>query len=307
MEDVIENMKLHDIKIMPVQAMAQNGQGRQAVPAFMIGFQYSNRLIAQKGTTDLVSSFIGESTVETTNLVFGTTDLLKKQLDDARGKRDECSQKLQNFKMSHPGHASDEQAGNYAQLNALQAQMVNLDSSMSRVQQEKMSYDNEMRIARQQLSQLKDPNADQAVIDQKNEKLALKDKEIEQAEAYLARLKERYTDVNPDVQGTVSQINLLKKQRDVLAREDETRKPEVRTLPPNQQFIREQRQLQVTIQRIAGLQEQKEIEMKDLQKQQVAITDALRQIQGRIESAPLGDREYSQLSSDFSAAAKKYQ
>jgi succinoglycan biosynthesis transport protein ExoP len=307
MEDVIENMKLHDIKISPVQSMADRGQTHQSVPAFMIGFQYSNRLIAQKVTNDLVASFMDESMVETSNQVFGTTDLLKKQLDDARAKRDEVNKRFQAFKASHIGQISDQQGSNYAQLNALQAQMTNLDSALSRAQSEKMSYDNEMRIARQQLSQLKDPNADQSVIDQKNEKLALKDKEIEQAEAYLARLKERYTDANPDVQSTVSQINLLKKQRDALAKEDEGRKPEVRTPPPNPAFLREQRQLQVSIQRIQGIQEQKEIEMKDLQKKQEELTTALKRMQGRIESAPLGDKEYSELTSDQSIAEKQYQ
>jgi succinoglycan biosynthesis transport protein ExoP len=307
MEDVIENMKLHDIKITPVQAVAQNTQGQQAVPAFMIGFQYSNRLIAQKVTTDLVASFMDESTVETSNQVFGTTDLLKKQLDDALAKRDEVNKRFQTFKASHIGQISDQQGANYAQLNALQAQIVNLDSAMGRAQSEKMQYDNEMRIARQSLSQLKDPNADQSVIDQKNEKLAMKDKDIEQAEAYLARLKERYTEVNPDVQSALSQINLLKKQRDVLAKEDESRKPEVRTLPPNPAFVREQRGLQVTIQRIQGMQEQKELEMKELQKKQEELTSALKRMQGRIETAPLGDKEYSELTSDQSIAEKQYQ
>jgi len=273
----------------------------------MIGFQYSNRLIAQKVTTDLVASFMDESTVETSNQVFGTTDLLKKQLDDARAKRDEVNKRFQAFKASHIGQISDQQGANYAQLNALQAQMVNLDSAMSRVQSEKMQYDNEMRIARQSLAQLKDPNADQSVIDQKNEKLSLKDKEIEQAEAYLARLKERYTDVNPDVQSTLSQINLLKKQRDVLAKEDESKKPEARTLPPNPAFLKEQRAWQVSIQRIAGMQEQKELEMKELQKKQEELTSALKRRQGLIEMAPLGDKEYSELTSDQSIAEKQYQ
>jgi hypothetical protein len=49
-------------------------------------------------------------------------------------------------------------------------------------------------------------------------KTAQMDKEIEQAEANLARLRERYTDGNPDVQSTVSQINSLKKEREALAR-----------------------------------------------------------------------------------------
>src|SRR5260370_11811980 len=105
-----------------------------------------------------------------------------------------------------------------------------------------------MRIARQALQQLKDPNADQVGIDQKNEKLALKDKEIEHADSYLARLRERYTDANPDVQSTVDQINLLKKQRAAIAKEDQSNKPEAPPLPPNPHFLRDHPRFPLPIQ-----------------------------------------------------------
>jgi hypothetical protein len=49
-------------------------------------------------------------------------------------------------------------------------------------------------------------------------KSASLDREIQQAEAHLATLKERYTDVNPDIRSTVAKINLLKTQRDELTR-----------------------------------------------------------------------------------------
>ena len=44
------------------------------------------------------------------------------------------------------------------------------------------------------------------------------EREIERAEADLARLKKRYTDANPDVRSTIAEINSLKTQRDELAR-----------------------------------------------------------------------------------------
>ena len=307
MEDVIENMKVRDIKISSVQALTQNAQNRQVVPAFMISFQYTNRLVAQRVTGDLLNRFIEESMRETTDQVFGTTDLLKNELDKARARRDEANQKLQAFRVRNLGHQPDQQGNNFAQLNALQAQMMNYDAAMSRAQQDKMAVENELRIAKGRLQNLKDPSAEQTVVDEKNEKLAMKDKEIEQAESYLARIRERYSDSHPDVQNTVAQINLLKKQRDTLAKEDEHKKPEVRTLPPNPQFVRERNEINVQIQRLTGLQEQKELEMKDLQKQQAQLTESLRRMQGQIETAPLGGKEFSELSSDLEIAEKQYQ
>ena len=308
-DDVIDVMRLRDIKISPVQTFAQSTQGRQAVPAFLISFQYSNRYTAQRVTEDLTSSFLNESQREATDQVIGTTELLQSQWESAKAKLAECDQRLQTFKVGHLGNTTDQQQANFSQVNALQAQMIQLESQMSRIQTDRLQLDNEMRIARQSLSQLKDPNAEQQVIDQKNEKLAAKDREIEQATTYLARLRERYSDSFPDVQAYRQQIELLKKQREDIRKEDSEKKPEVAVhqLPPNPVYLREQRNLQTTIQRLAAAQEAKDMEMKQVQKQSANLTDSLRSIQGRIEAAPLSDKEYTELLSDRELALRAYQ
>jgi uncharacterized protein involved in exopolysaccharide biosynthesis len=307
MDDVIESMKAHDIKIGQVQTFAQSSNGRQAVPAFMIGFQYSNRWIAQKVTNDLVASFLSESLDEATQQTMGTTDLLQIQWENAKNKLSECDQRLQAFRIKNMGRLPDEQQGNYSQLNSMQTQLISLDSQMSRITGEKLQLDNELRITKQQVASLKDPNADQQVIDQKNEKLAQKDKEIEAAENYLARLRERYKDSYPDVQTTVQQLALLRRQRDDIRKEDAGKKTDVRVLPPNPMFLKEKAALQANEQRITTAEEQKDLEMKELQRQSALITESLKSYQARIEATPLGEKEYSELISDRDLALKAYQ
>src|SRR5271166_2864002 len=275
MDDVIESMKAHDIKIGQVQTFGQSANGRQAVPAFMIGFQYSNRYIAQTVTIDLVSRFLSESTSEANDQTNGTTELLQIQWENAKNKLGECDQRLQAFRVKNMGKLPDEQQGNYSQLNSMQTQLISIDSQMSRITGEKLQLDNEMRITKQQIASLKDPNADQQVIDQKNEKLAQKDKEIEAAENYLARLRDRYKDSYPDVQTTVQQLALLRRQRDDIRKEDATKKPDVRVLPPNPAFLKERAALQANEQRLATMEEQKDLEMKELQRQSALITESL--------------------------------
>ncbi len=307
MDDVVETMKTRDIKIGPVQTFAQS-QSRQVVPAFMIGFQYSNRFIAKNVTEDLVASFMSESLSETSDESMRTTELLQKQYDDAKAKLDECDQKLQSFRVAHLGALPDQQQGNYSEVNSLQAQMMSIDASMNRIQQDKLTLDNEIRIVKQQLSQLKDPNVEQQVIDQKNEKLAAKDKEIENAETYLARLRERYKDTYPDVQNMIQQVSLLKKQRDDIAKEEANKKPEERAaLPPNPQYLRERSQLQANISRLTALEETKDLQLKDLTKQSDQVTAALKSFQGRIESTPLGEKEYTELIANRDLALRSYQ
>lgn len=308
MEDVVENMKKNDIVIGQVQTFAQNSGDRQIVPAFRIGFQYSNRMTAYKVTQDLVASFIAESMNEATSQVIGTTELLQAQWNQAKQRLDECDAKLQAFRVQNLGRLPDDQQANYQQLNALQAQMINVDAQMQRIQSDKLQIDNEMRIARQRLAQLKDPNSDPLAIDQKNEKLAAKDKEIEAAENYLARLRERYKDTYPDVQSTVQQLKLLRKQRDDILKEAATAKTDVpRALPPNPQYVKERADTQATISRLAALQESKDLMMKDLQKQSEQITASLKNYQSRIEQTPLGQKEWSELMSNRELAWKDFQ
>lgn len=307
-DDVIDMMKTRDIKIFPIQTFAQSAGGREVVPAFMIGFQYSNRYTAQKVTEDLVASFLTESQREASEQSTGTTELLKAQWDAAKRRLDECDQKLQAFRVSHLGSLPDQQPSNFSQVNAIQAQMLNIDAQMTRVQQDKLTLDNEMRIAKQSLAQLKDPNSEWQTVDQKNERLAQKDKEIEAAETYLARLRERYKETFPDVQNAVQQVAALKKQREEIRKEEGSKKPEpVHKASPNPLYLREQQNLQHNIERLAALQENKDLEMKELQKQSAALTGNLKSFQSRIEAVPLGEREYTELLSNRELALKEYQ
>lgn len=308
MEDVIDNMKTHDIVIGSVQTFGQNLQNKQVVPAFEVGFRYSNRITAQKVAEDLVASFISESQSEITTQSIGTTELLKTQWENAKAKLDECDSKLQAFRIKNMGTLPDQQSGNQSQLNALQAQLMNLDAQMNRIQEDKLQLDNEMRIAKQSLAQLKDPNADQQAIELRDEKLAQKEKEIETAENYLARLRERYKDTYPDVQQTIQQIALLRKQREQIQKEDASRKPsEMPVLPPNPQYLREKRTIEATIQRLSTLQEAKDMDMRNLQKDTDKVNAAIKSYSGRIEATPLSEKEYNELMSDRDLALRNYQ
>jgi uncharacterized protein involved in exopolysaccharide biosynthesis len=238
-----------------------------------------------------------------------TTDLLQSQWDQAKQKLDQCDAALQAFRVKNMGHLPDEGAAINSQLTALQTQMMNINSQMSRLQADKVQLDSELRLQKSQLAQLKDPNADQMVIDQKNEKLAQKDKEIEMAENFLARLRERYKETYPDVQAAEQQIAALKKQREEIRKEDDNNKKTEapRVLPPNPQYVKERQSIQANISRLTALQETKDLEMKELQKQSAQITDSLRGYQSRLEASPLGQKEYTELLANRELAWKNFQ
>src|SRR5579871_2569949 len=270
LDDVIENMRLYDIKCCPLLQTANTQRSdRVQYPAFQIGFAYSNRFVAQKVTTDLVARFLEENVREVSQQTVSTTQFLHDQWEAAKKKLDDVEQKLSVFRGQNLGRLPEEQQSNYQQLNAMQTHMLNLNSSMNRVNQEKLLYENQMRIYKEQLSILKDPNWQQQAQQQKNEKLAEKDREIDLYENELSAARERYKETHPDVQRLSSLLAAAKKQRETLVKEEETKKPDPASKVANPQNIREQRDLDVAIQRLQALIQAKDLEMEDYKKQAV--------------------------------------
>lgn len=308
LDDVIENMKSRDVRISPVQAFAQSSSGRQQVPAFIIGYAYRDRYTARKVAEELAANFITESMREQETQSVGTTEFLRSQWKEAKQRLEDAEQKLQEFRSRNLGHLPDQVQANYSQISAIQAQMINVDSQISRVQQDKLTLENELRLAKQQLTSLRDPNSDVQIMEQRNERLAQKDKEIQNYETYLAQLREQYKDTFPDVQNAIAQLALLKKQRDAIAKEDAAKKPEqARTLPVNPQFERDKRNLQISIERLQSALQAKDIEMSTLQKESGHLTESLKTYQVRLEGTPLGEKEYTQLMADAQLARRAYE
>ena len=310
-DDVIEDMRTHDIKVVPLQlSLQQQTERGPRYPAFEIQFAYNNRFTAQKVVQDLVARFLEENIREVSQQTVSTTQFLRDQWDLAKKKLDSIEQQLSVFRSRNMGHLPEEQQSNYSQLNAMQAHMLNLNTSMNRVNQEKLLFENQLRIYREQLSTLKDPVIQEQVIQQKNEKLAEKDREITQLENSLVAARERYKDTHPDVQRLLSLIAAAKKQRETLAKEEESKKPEAAqptVRPANPQFLREQRDLEAQIQRMQGLIQAKDLEMEDYKKQAKDAEASIRSYQSRIEGIPVGIKEYDELIRERELAKREYE
>lgn len=139
MDDVVEAMRLKDVKISPVQQSLNPGStGKVHYPTFALSFAYSNRIIAKKVNDSLVASLLAENQQQTTSQTKGTTDFLKDQWDEAKKKLDGLEQKLSEFRAANTGRLPEEQQSNYQQLNAMQVQVLNVNTAMSRINQEKL-------------------------------------------------------------------------------------------------------------------------------------------------------------------------
>ncbi len=308
MDDVIEEMRLNDVQVVPVRQSLNAGQrDTQQYPAFEIRFAYSERFTAQKVTTDLVARFLEENVREVSQQAVSTTQFLQDRWEEAKKKLDELEQKLSVFRAQNMGRLPEEQQNNYQQLTAMQAQKLNLNMSMNRVNQERLLYENQLRIYRGQLVSLKDPNAPEQAAEQSDGKLADKNREVAQYEDLLGTARERYKENHPDVQRLVNLLAAARIQRQSILKQEpgkpEYSAPRVASGP----FLREQRGLEAEAQRTQGMIQAKDLEMEDYRKQSAQVDDTIRSYEARIQSTPVGIREYDELIRDRDLAKKNYE
>jgi uncharacterized protein involved in exopolysaccharide biosynthesis len=308
LDDVIEEMKLNDIQVLPVRQSLNAGQREtEQYPAFEIRFAYSERFTAQKVATDLVARFLEENVREVSQQTVSTTEFLQDRWEESKKKLDELEQRLSVFRGQNIGRLPDEQQNNYQQLTALQAQKLNLNMAMNRVNQERLLYENQLRIYRDQLASLKDTNAPEQAAERSGDKLTDQDREIAQYEDSLATARERYKENHPDVQRLVNLLAAARAQRQAMLKQETGKPDNPAPRAASAQVLREQRALEAESERTKGLLLANGVEMEDYRKQSTQLDGTIRNYEARIESAPVGIREYDELIRDRDLAKKDYE
>ncbi len=307
MEDVVEEMK-RDIRIGSVTSMTAQNRG---VSAFFISFSYENRIVAQKVTADLVSRFMSENTRDRTTQSVLTTQFLKDQADSAKKELEAIEDRLAKFRQVNAGRLPDQLQNNQILLNAAEARIANINANISRVGQEKMLLETELRTANTALTSLK-PAADQVAVQAKNEKLLLNESQIAQAEQILGNLKEHYKDTYPDVRRMEIQVASLKKTRERLVKEDlETKKTEaaqpvkeVKRYDP--EYARNAQNVTAVIERLEAQIKLTAIQTEEYVNEMHTAEQNVKAIRSRIESEPIGEQQYAEVIRDREVAKLKY-
>ncbi len=307
MEDVVEEMK-KDIRIGSVTSMTAQNRG---VSAFSISFSYSDRLLAQKVTADLVSRFMSENTRDRTTQSVLTTQFLKDQSDSAKKELEGIEDRLAKFRQVNAGRLPDQLQNNQILLNAAEARIANINANISRVGQEKMLLETELRTANTALTALK-PAADQVVVQAKNEKLLANESQITQAELILGSLKEHYKDTYPDVRRMEIQVASLKKAREKLLKEDQETKKTDAAQPVKEakrydpEFARNSQNVNAVIERLQAQIKLTEIQTEEYVKEMHNGEQNVKLIRSRIESEPIGEQQYAEVIRDREVAKLKY-
>jgi polysaccharide chain length determinant protein (PEP-CTERM system associated) len=313
-EDVIEEMKKKDIVIAQVVNLAGSGEQRQTAPAYSISFSYENRYLAQKVVGDLVSRFVGESITSRSAGAYATTEFIKEQMEQAHKQLDEIESKLQAFQTENNGRLPDQQDANVRQLQALQLQVSNIGSQISRANQDRLQMqaqiqifkDTQAAVAKEQ--PIEQQNRESA---QKNLKLQEAEHDVQAVETQLNLLLQRYTDDWPDVRNTRGRLAVAKQLRDDLLKEDAAAKKVDPNAPAptkaqNPQQARDLRQLDNQIRTVQTAIEAKDMDITALNKEMQRVNDQIRTYMGRVETVPAGERQYGDLLRERDIAKAKY-
>jgi uncharacterized protein involved in exopolysaccharide biosynthesis len=150
---------------------------------------------------------------------------------------------------------------------------------------------------------------------QKSQRLAEADRDIQQMEVQLATYRQHYTDKNPDVQTLIGRLEVARKNREDIAKDESTSaaaeaaaaaKKGPTRVQLNPQTVREMRDLESNIQRVQSSLESQDLMIESANRDLKRTNESVKAYQGRIESVPIGTRQYGDLVRDREVAKDKY-
>lgn len=305
LEDVIEEMK-RDIHISPVTSLQTQQQGRTPISAFKVAFEYSNRQAARKVTYDLTRGFIDENMRTLTSQSAATTDFLKDQWEASKKRLDELENRMTEFRLKNAGRLPEQLQANLQTLRSLETQLAGVNDAISRIGQEKLLFENQIRIYRDQLSAL-GQGSNTVTARAQDERLAQAERDVAAMENTLAALRQRYKDTHPDVRQAEAQLEMLRRRRDTVIKELAQKKPDATPAAPSQEDVRGAQQLEAAISRMQAQIQVKDLELAERTKEQKSLNEAINAYNSRIQSSPLMERDYAELSRDYDLAKARYE
>jgi len=305
-EDLIEEMR-RSVRLEAISGLREPVDGRAMATAFRVSFSYQNRYDAQKVVRAIVESLTSETLQRRTTESESTTRFLKEKVDAAKQKLDAIESKVEQYKRTFAGKLPEQLESNLAQLRTLDTQLSTAMSAINRATQEKLLLENQLRISQDQLqAAVSTTSSTQLEAASKSERLVQLDREILAGQNRLAALREQYTDNHPDVRRAEALLAGLRQNRESLLKEEAKSAPEPVAQEPASKS-REQRQLEADMERLRALISVKDREIEQVVSEQARLTRQQKLVQERIDSIPLGEREYVQLTRDYAIARREYE
>jgi polysaccharide chain length determinant protein (PEP-CTERM system associated) len=314
MEDVVDDMR-KDIVISPLRGMSTTTTaGRTGnIFAFTVSYSYSDRRLATKVCSELISKFMEESVTSRSSQSQETTMFFKEESDAAKQALDELDSKIAAFKSANAGSLPDEANSLMMSVTSAESSIQNLNMGISRASGEKIQLESQLHYLRDQLQSVQpqsagDGSAAPAAPVVRDDRLMQLDTDVTRLESTVAALRESYKESHPDLQRALALLNLKKKERDQYAAKLAAMKPgEAPTRGSGNPQRNPVRELQGRISILqAGIQA-KDMEIEDLSHQLENARARSKSLQAKVETSPLARSNYLNLMRDREGAAQRYE
>jgi len=308
-EDLIEEMRAKHIRIGNVINTATGTKGG----AFPISFEYDDRFKAQKVCQELVSRFMNENLRESSQQSTGTTEFLEESVSAAKKELDRISGDLTAFRLHNNNTLPEERMSNLQTLHSFENRMSNVNAQLSRISQDKLLLEADLRRTQDLLTQALTPQSvemqNPMMVQARNEQLIAIERDVQALETNLTMLKDRYTPLNPEVKRAEQTLALAKRKRDELQKQEDTKK--AATTPGSTKRVviatKEANEYQTRLSNLKAQLAAKELENEEAIKEQKNLNSQMKSYEGRIQSSPIGEQKYLELMRDYDRAKQTYE
>ena len=267
------------IQVKPVNAGARAG--------FFITFEYPDPRTAQQVCGEITSLFVSENLAARQESAEGTTEFLKQQLDDAKKNLDDQDAKLAAFESKYLGRLPDQEKSNESTLQALSTQLDAATQSLDRLQENQTFIESNIAELRRETRE-----SGSGGLISVDDRL----KELRDLQEQKKSLDALYTPDYPDVRAVdrkIAQLQAEIAKSPSHASSGKTASSKVTIDPPQLQQAKAQlRSVQLAI-----------ASTKD---EQGKIKAQIDQYEQRIESSPIVEEQYKQVTRDHDIAQEFY-
>jgi polysaccharide chain length determinant protein (PEP-CTERM system associated) len=271
------------IEVTPVAPMAETRSSN--LPGFFVNVTLDSPQNAQHVCAAITSMFIEQSISEGRNNTQGTNDFLAQQLEDARTLLNQKDAALAAFEVRYSGSLPSDEQANLNMLTNLTSQLDAATQALARAQQDK-------GFAESQLTQ--QIQAWQATQSGRNPDTL--EQQLAILQTQLASLEARYTEDYPDVIKTKNDIVVLKQR---IAENGDSKaatgdKPQGSLAEP------------ASITQLRAQVHSAELAIAEKTKEQEQTKQEIRLYQGRVQSSPLVEQQYKELTRGYQTALDSF-
>jgi uncharacterized protein involved in exopolysaccharide biosynthesis len=300
----VRTIKAEDLDQRPSRA-------RYSTVAFTLSYQGKEPVTVQKVASKLASLFIQKNIQTKEQVASQTVAILQQKIAELKERTGLLERKLNDYKVAHAGELPEAIPFNYEQINKLNTQIDDLNQKIRVLEERKRNPGGAF--------------ANQATSDPASGTAAATDPwmRMSQLRMQLVSMQSRYSDKHPEVIKTKSELRRLeamlgisseqaekeKKLEELKSREAELKAgkgaegPEVATLREEISVLeRDLRKMKSS----GVVADPTERELKRLTQQRTELQKRLSEYQRKSQIAPLVQKEYSRIASEYDDALKQY-